>query len=147
MKALRFVATFVGVAVIVTVASVTAAFMIWSVMSTQPGTITALFTLFIFSPGAGVAVGLYVAAMGSRKSSVASQGARPRAGKTLLATLVAITGFLAGFGGTKAAIDMTFTRRWEDPASASTWLPFAPPAAGIVLAIVLSLLVVRSASR
>lgn len=144
MRVLRFVAIFAAVAVIVTIAAVTAAFMVWSTMSVQPGTATALFTLFILAPGAGLAAGLYVAARSALRAGAGTglgDGQRPRGPAILFAILSGLAGFLAGYGGTRAWIDLTYTERWNNPAAAPVWIPYAPALAGAVLAVVLAALV------
>jgi hypothetical protein len=150
MQALRFVTIFAAVAIIVTIAALTAAFMVWSVIPVQPGTATALFTLFILAPGAGIATGLYMAARSMRRpTAMAMPGDRNgRHGAAIaLALVVALAGFLAGYGGTMAGIDLTYADRWTNPASAPVWLPYAPPAAGILLALVLAMLVLAGRNR
>ncbi len=144
MGALRFIATFVAVTLVVTVAVVTGAFMFWSVISVQPGTLSALFTLFILAPGAGIAAGLYAAAKSIRRPTTSSESGGGSTGLTLLrATPAALVGFLAGFGGMRAGLDLAFTQRFENPASAPAWLPFAPTASGIVVAMAFVLLTQR----
>ncbi|WP_296577039.1 hypothetical protein [Phreatobacter sp.] len=144
MRVIRFVAIFAAVAAIVTVAAVTAAFMVWSMMSVQPGTATALFTLFILAPGAGLAAGLYFAARSAMRTG---GGTGPRDGQgaqgpaILLAIFAGLAGFLAGYGGTRAWIDLNYTDRWSNPAAAPVWIPHAPAFAGAALALVLAALV------
>ena len=135
LKALRFIATFLMVSVTVTVAALTAMFTFWSLVPAQPGTATALFMLFLFAPGLGIASGLF---MGAR-SAGATFAQRPS--NSLLAALAAVVGGLAGYGGAMAAIDLTYVERWNNPASAPAWLPYGPPVAGVALAIILPLLV------
>lgn len=150
MRVLRFVAIFAAVAAIVTVAVVTAAFMVWSMMSVQPGTATALFTLFILAPGAGLAAGLYVAARSSLRAGAVSgpgDGQGPQGPAILFAILAGLTGFLAGYGGTRAWIDLTYTERWNNPAAAPAWIPYAPALAGAVLAVMLATLVLAGRRR
>ena len=143
MRALRFIAVLVAVTVIATIAMLTTAFMLWSILSVQPGTATALFTLFILAPGIGLATGLYFAAWSLRR---AETGTGPGGGQgvagpaILLAILAGLTGFLAGYGGTMAGIDLTYTDRWSNPAAAPAWIPYAPASAGAVLAVVLAAL-------
>lgn len=144
MRTLRFIAVFAAVTVIVTVAMLTGAFMLWSVMSVQPGTATALFTLFILAPGAGIATGLYFAASSVRRAGAGTKPGNGQGGNgaaILFALLAGSAGFLAGYGGTMAWIDLTYTDRWNNPAAAPVWIPYAPAFAGVVLAVVFAALV------
>lgn len=75
MKALLFLAVFAASAIIVTVAFVTAAFIFWSMLTVQPGTATALGTLFLAAPAAGILAGLFTAA---RSQATCSPAARRR---------------------------------------------------------------------
>jgi hypothetical protein len=150
MRVLRFVAIFAAVAVIVTVAVVTGAFMVWSTMSVQPGTATALFTLFILAPGAGLAAGLYIAARSSLRARAGTgmgDGQGQQGPAILFAILAGLAGFLAGYGGTRAWIDLTYTERWNNPAAAPVWIPYAPALAGALLAVVLATLVLAGRRR
>lgn len=61
MKVLRFLAVFLTVSVVVTVAAITASFVFWSFLPVQPGTVTALVTLFLVAPGIGIAAGIWMA--------------------------------------------------------------------------------------
>lgn len=67
MKAIRFVAIFLAVSAIVTVAALTATFMIWSVLAVPPGTVTALAMLFVVAPAAGIAAGIAIAVKAAKK--------------------------------------------------------------------------------
>jgi hypothetical protein len=141
VKALWFLAVFFAVTVTVTVAVLTALFIYWSFVPAQPGTATALGMLFLVAPGVGIASGLFVAARAVRP-------ARPSAApRWPFALLAALTGGLAGFGGTMAAMDLTYTDRFSNPDSAPSWLPMAPPAAGVIMAAVSALLVLLSTRR
>ena len=141
MKALRFLVVFLAVTVTVTVAALTAFFIFWSVVPAQPGTATALAMLFLVAPGVGIASGLAVAARAVRPGR--SSGA-PR---WLFAGLGALVGGFAGFGGCMAAMDLTYTNRFSDPASAPSWLPMAPPVAAVVMAALSALLVLLFTRR
>jgi hypothetical protein len=141
LKVLRFLAVFLMVAVTVTVAAVTALFIFWSYVPAQPGTATALAMLFLVAPGLGIASGIF---MGVR--SVSDWGS-PRLPRALLVLAAAVVGGLAGFGASMAAIDLTYADRWNNPASAPSWLPFAPPVAGIATAVLLALLMLVSSRR
>lgn len=141
MKALWFLVVFLAVAATVTVAALTAFFIFWSFVSAQPGTATALAMLFLVAPGVGIASGLFVAARAVRP-------ARPSAApRWPFAMLAALTGGLAGFGGTMAAMDLTYTDRFSNPDSAPSWLPMAPPIAGVIMAALSALLVLLYARR
>ncbi len=141
MKALWFLVVFLAVTVTVTVAALTSFFIFWSFVPAQPGTATALAMLFLVAPGVGIASGLAVAARAVRPRQ--SSGT-PR---WLFVGLAALVGGLAGFGGCMAAMDLTYTDRFSDPASAPSWLPIAPPVAGVIMAALSALLVLLSARR
>lgn len=144
MKVLRFLAVFLAVSIIVTVAAVTASFVFWSFLPVQPGTVTALVTLFLVAPGIGIAAGVWMAV----KTGKAQPGDRSygpgkqdQVGPWPLAVAAALVGGFAGFGASKAVIDLTYVDRWSDPAPAPAWLPVAPPLTGLGLAVLLALLV------
>lgn len=144
MQVLRFIAVFAAVSVLATIAALTASFMVWSIMPVQPGTAAALFTLFILAPGVGIVTGLSVAVRSVRRAGAgAPSGDRPRGNGAaiVLALLAGLVGYLAGYGGTLVAIDMTYTDRWANPASAPAWIPHAPGLAGAVLACIFAALV------
>jgi hypothetical protein len=141
VKALWFLAVFLVVTVTVTVAVLTALFIFWRFVPAHPGTATTLAMLFLVAPGVGIASGLFVAARAVRP-------ARPSAApRWPFALLAALTGGLAGFGGTMAAMDLTYTERFSDPASAPSWLPMAPPIAGVIMAALSALLVLLFSRR
>ena len=145
MKVLRFLAVFLTVSVVVTVAAITASFVFWSFLPVQPGTVTALVTLFLVAPGIGIAAGIWMAIKaGQQKPGGRFPGSDhgDHAGRWLLAGLAALVGGFAGYGACKAAIDLVYTDRWSDPGSAPALLPVAPPLAGAGLAIVLVMLVI-----
>jgi hypothetical protein len=150
LKVLRFLAVFLAVSVIVTVAAITASFVFWSFLSVQPGTVTALATLFLVAPGIGIAAGLWMAINGVRRQTgdqFSGAGEKEYGGRGLRAGLAALVGGFAGYGACKAAIDLTYTDRWSDPLSAPAWLPIAPPLAGFGLAVFLALLVLLPGIR
>lgn len=138
---------FLVVTVTVTVAAITALFIFWSFVSVQPGTVTVLAMLFLVAPGLGIASGLVVAfrSVNKPEGKVASGLTAPS--RWLLTGLGALVGGLAGFGGTMASIDLTYTERWSDPGSAPFWLPMAPAVAGVTMAVLVALLVLLFASR
>jgi len=140
LKALWIIFIFLVVSIAVTVAALTALFLFWSLSSTQPGTATALAMLFLVAPGVGIASGVMMAI----RAASPERSAMP---KGLLGLLAAITGGLAGFGGTMAAIDLTYVDRWSNPGSAPAWLPVAPYVAAPTLAAVLALLVLLPGRR
>lgn len=138
MTALRVLVVFLAVFVLVTAAAVTALFLFWGMQTTQPGTATALGLLFVGAPLLGLVAGLSAA---TRTARPQSRG-RTTAGTAMRGLRVALAGLvgaLAGYGGARAAIDLTYTDRWADPASAPSWLPVAPTLAGVGLALVLAL--------
>jgi hypothetical protein len=149
LKVLRFLAVFLTVSVIVTVAVVTASFVFWSFVPVQPGTAMALVTLFLVAPGTGIAAGIWMAIKaGQQQAGIRlGSGERDQAGRVLIGGLAAIVGGFAGYGACKAAIDLIYTDRWSDPASAPDWLPVAPPLAGLGLAVILALLVILPGIR
>jgi hypothetical protein len=140
LKALWIILVFLFVSITVTVAALTALFMFWSYSSSQPGTATALAMLFLVAPGVGIASGVMMAI----RAASPERSAMP---KGVLGLLAAVTGGLAGFGGTMAAMDLIYVDRWSNPASAPAWLPWAPYVAAPVLAIVLALLVLLPGNR
>jgi hypothetical protein len=142
LKILQFIAVFLLVTVTVTVAALTALFTFWSYASVQPGTATALAMLFLVAPGLGLVSGVLIAA-----SSVREPKPGLAAYQLPFAVLGAIVGGLAGYGGAMAAIDLTYTERWSNPASAPAWLPMGPPVAAALLAAVLALLALWFARR
>lgn len=154
MKAIRFVAIFLAVSAIVTVAALTATFMIWSVLPVPPGTVTALAMLFVIAPAAGIAAGIANAVKAVKNGSQRSDSGvvpAPAWPVLLRAAVAAIVGGLAGYGACLATIDLTYTDRWSNPGSAPSWLPVAPYLAAAALALMLALLVLirngRSARR
>ena len=140
---------FLTVSVIVTVAAVTASFVFWSFVPVQPGTATALVTLFLVAPGTGIAAGIWMAIKaGQQRPGVwPSSGKSDHAWRFLMAGLAALVGAFAGYGACKAAIDLTYTDRWSNPDTAPSWLPVAPYLAAAVLALVLAVLVLIRGSR
>lgn len=150
LKALWFLGVFVAVTVTVTVAAITAAFIFWSFVPVQPGTAGALAVLFLVAPGIGVVSGIVAAVRAVRKpAAIEGPGAAPRgmAPRWLLAGLAALVGGLAAYGASMAAIDLTYTERWNDPSSAPAWLPLGPPAAGLSMALLLAVIVMLSGRR
>ncbi len=150
LKAIRFLAVFVAVSAIVTVAAITATFMIWSFLSVRPGTVTALTMLFLIAPGTGIAAGMAMAIKAVRQPpQIGASGQVSEAALPVLmrAGLAAIVGGLAGYGACLAAIDLTYTDRWSNPGSAPSWLPAAPFLAAAILALLLALLVLRYGNR
>lgn len=150
LKAIRFLAVFVAVSAIVTVAAITATFMIWSFLSVRPGTVTALTMLFLIAPGTGIAAGIAMAVKAVRQPpQIGASGPVSDAALPVLmrAGLAAIVGGLAGYGACLAAIDLTYTDRWSNPGSAPSWLPAAPFLAAAILALLLALLVLGYGSR
>lgn len=125
---------FLIVTVMVTVAALTALFTFWSYSSAQPGTAVALGLLFLGAPGAGIAAGVMMAI----RAATTGPHAIPA---RLIAVLAVPVGLLAGFGGTMAAADLIYVERWTNPASAPSWLPWAPYVAAPIAAAVLVLLV------
>jgi hypothetical protein len=142
MKLLIFLAVFAASSVVAAVAFVTAAFIFWSFLEVQPGTATALGTLFLVAPSAGVLTGLYTAAR-VVKPPPANAG-EPSGRRWMKAALAAAIGFLFGYGATRAITDLVYVDRFTNPASAPALLPAMPIAAGIVAAIALGLLSARS---
>jgi hypothetical protein len=141
VKALWFLVVFLAVTVTVTVAALTAFFIFWSFVPAQPGTATALAMLFLVAPGVGIASGLAVAVRAVRPQR------SPATSRWPFALLAALTGGLAGFGGCMAMMDLTYTNRFSDPASAPSWLPMAPPVAGVIMAALAALLVLLFSRR
>jgi hypothetical protein len=146
MKALWFLVVFLVVTATVTVAAVTALFIFWSLVPVPPGTAASLALLFLVAPGLGILSGLLVAVRAVRKADGDAASHPAAASGWLLTGLGALVGGLAGFGGTMATIDLTYTERWSDPASAPSWLPVAPGVAGVTMAILVALLVRFSVS-
>ncbi len=145
MKLLIFLAVFGVATVIAAVAFITAAFMFWSLLDVQPGTATALGTLFLVAPAAGVLTGMYTAArvVKPRPAGVAEPSGRRRT----KAALAAVIGFLFGYGATQAITDMVYMDRFTNPASAPVLLPIMPLAAAVAAAIVMGLLVLSGRLR
>lgn len=144
MKVLSFLAVFASVTVVATVAFVTAAFMFWSMMAAQPGTATALATLFLVAPAAGVATGLFTAARAVRPRS--PDFPEPAGRRWLKVTGAGAIGFLFGYGATRATLDLAYTN-FNDPAAMPSWLPALPVAGGIGAAVILALIVFSARSR
>lgn len=134
MKALRFLGVFLVVSIATTVAAVTALFTIWSFISVQPGTATALGMLFLFAPGLGIAAGLVAAVRANRTSTLATRRtAAPNPVMRLLAVSSAgIFGWLFAHGSATVLRDifdpLTFANGVTSPRSA--WPPIAAGLAG-----------------
>ncbi|HSO46595.1 MAG TPA: hypothetical protein VLQ68_01570, partial [Rhizobiaceae bacterium] len=144
LKALLFLAVFAASAIIVTVAFVTAAFIFWSMLTVQPGTATALGTLFLAAPGAGILAGLFTAARAVRPPAALPA---PAARRTTLTVTAAVIGGLFGYGATRAATDLIYADRFSNPASAPDWLPLAPAAASLAAAMLLADIMFTASAR
>ncbi len=144
LKALLFLAVFAASAIIVTVAFVTAAFMFWSLLTVQPGAATALGTLFLAAPGAGILAGLFTAARAVKPPAALPATAARRAALTATA---AIIGGLFGYGAMRAAADLIYADRFSNPASAPDWLPLAPAAASLAAAMLLAAIMFSASAR
>jgi hypothetical protein len=143
LKALLFLAVFLAAAVIVTVAFLTAAFIFWSFLSVQPGTVTALGTLFIAAPAAGIIAGMFTAARAIRPA----QAPADRGSLWLWTTAAAVIGGLFGYGGSTAAIDLTHTALYTDASPAPFWHDAAPLVGGLVAALLLAAIVFAAGAR
>ncbi len=144
MKVLLFLAVFASSAIIVTVAFVTGAFIFWSMLTVQPGSATALGTLFLAAPAAGILAGLFTAARAVRPPATHPPAATKRAGWTAAA---AIIGGLSGYGATRAACDLIYAQRFSNPASAPDWLPAVPAAASLAAALLLAAIMFAATAR
>jgi hypothetical protein len=118
--------------------------MFWSTMTAQPGTATALATLFLVAPAAGVATGLFTAVRAVRPRSP-DLGGHTAQGWMKISAAAAI-GFLFGYGATRATMDLAYAN-FNDPAAMPSWFPALPVAGGIGAAIILSLIAFSARSR
>lgn len=134
MKALRFLGVFLVVSIAMTIAVVTALFTIWSFMSVQPGTATALGMLFLLAPGLGIAAGLTAAGRATRTPDfTADNESTANASRRLLVVFcAAIFGWLFAHGSATLLRDiffpLTFANGVTSPRSA--WPPLVAGLAG-----------------
>lgn len=136
MIVLRVLWTFLAVSLLATCAYITAAFMVWSLLDAQPGTATALGTLFLLAPGAGLVTGIVAAARATRPA--------PPRNPRLAVALNGALGFLAGYGFAIVVLSLT------DPANVTyppppreAWRDWAPAVAGILLGAALAVRALR----
>ena len=135
MTALRVIWTFLAMTALATCAYVTAAFMVWSLLDAQPGTATALGTLFLLAPAAGLVTGIVAAARSTRPA--------PPRNPRLALVLNAALGFLAGYGFTMVALDLAAQASGAHAPPPAAWRAWAPAAAGILLGAVMGLRALR----
>jgi len=151
MRALRSLGVFLLVTIVTTVAFIAAAFIFWSFLSVQPGTATALATLFLVAPGIGITAGIVAAARAARppdaNGSGAAEGAAEGAARHaaqggargplrwILTAFTAAVGGLFGYSVALVSIDLGYPHRLIDPASAPPWLSSVPMLAGLSAAL------------
>ncbi|MCC7427892.1 MAG: hypothetical protein IT557_13375 [Alphaproteobacteria bacterium] len=152
MRALRSVGVFLLATIVTTVAFIAAAFIFWSFLSVQPGTATALATLFLVAPGIGITAGVVAATRAARATAARAPGAsEPGSAEAaaqggaqggargplrwILTAFTAAVGGLFGYSVALVSIDLGYPHRLIDPASAPPWLSSVPMLAGLSAAL------------